>query len=253
MSGKEIRMRRIMNKDSNKMIIIPVDHGATVGPISQITNIGKFLGDLDEKYVNGVVLCKGQMGNKDVIEKCRIPKIVHLSNASVISSKPNNKILVGSVENAIALGADAISIHVNIGDENDNEMLRAFGKISDDCYKWGMPLLAMMYARKNNENDIRPQTIKILARIAQEMGADIVKVNYTGDPESFHEVVEGCSIPIIIAGGGDINEKQALENAYNAVKAGAAGVAYGRNVFQHKNYNEFIKKLYNIVNFGKIE
>lgn len=252
MSGKEIRMKKIMNKDSNKTIIIPVDHGATLGPISQITNIGKFLSDLDEKYVNGVVVCKGQMGNKDVIENCRIPKIVHLSNSSVLSSRPNNKILVGSVENAIALGADAISIHVNIGDENDGEMLKAFGKISDDCYRWGMPLLAMMYARKNNENDTRPETIKKLARIAQEMGADIVKVNYTGDVESFREVVEGCSIPIIVAGGGDIDEKQALENAYNAIKAGAAGIAYGRNIFQHDNYKEFIKKLYDAVHFGKI-
>lgn len=251
MSGKEIRMRKIMNKDSNRTIIIPVDHGATVGPISQITNIGKFLSDLDEKYVNAVVVCKGQMGNKDIIENCRIPKIVHLSNSSIISSSPNNKVLVGSVENAIALGADAISIQVNIGDDNDAEMLKAFGKISDDCYKWGMPLLAMMYSRKNNETDTRPQTIKMLARIAQEMGADIVKVNYTGDPESFREVVEGCSIPVIIAGGGDIDEKQAIENAYNAIKAGAAGIAYGRNIFQNDNYKELIKKLYDVVHFEK--
>lgn len=252
MSGKEIRMRRIMNKDSNRTIIIPVDHGATVGPISQITNIGKFLGDLDEKYVNGIVVCKGQMGNKEIIENCQIPKIVHLSNSSIISSSPNNKVLVGSVENAIALGADAISVQVNIGDENDAEMLKAFGKISDDCYKWGMPLLAMMYARKNNETDTRPQTIKMLARIAQEMGADIVKVNYTGDQKSFREVVEGCSIPVIIAGGGDIDEKQAIENAYNAIKAGAAGIAYGRNIFQNDNYKELIKKLYDVVHFEKM-
>lgn len=252
MSGKEIRMRKIVNKDSNRTIIIPVDHGATIGPVSQITNIGRFLGDLDEELVNAVVVCKGQMGNKDVIQNCRIPKIVHLSNSSILSSSPNNKILVGSVENAIALGADAISVHVNIGDENDAEMLRAFGKVADDCYKWGMPLLAMMYARKNNQNDVQPQTIKILARIAQEMGADIVKVNYTGDTESFHEVVEGCSVPIIVAGGGDINEKQALENAYNAIKAGAAGIAYGRNIFQHGNYNDLLKKLYDVVHFEKM-
>ena len=252
MSGKEIRIKKIMNKNSNRTIIIPVDHGATVGPVSGITNIGQFLGELDENYVNAVVVCKGQMLNRDVIQNCRIPKIVHLSNSSIISSKPDDKVLVGSVENAIALGADAISVHVNIGAENDTEMLRDFGKISDDCYRWGMPLLAMMYAKNNHGNVAQPQTIKILARIAQEMGADIVKVNYTGDAESFREVVEGCSIPIIIAGGGGNDEKQAVENAYNAVKAGAAGIAYGRNIFQHSNHNDLIKKLYNVVHFENI-
>ncbi len=250
MSGKELRLKRIMDTRSNRTIIIPVDHGATLGPVDHINNISRFLCDLDDEYVNGVVVCKGQMVNREIIDNCRIPKIVHLSNAPMISSQADYKILVGSVENAITLGADAISVHVNIGDEYDSQMLRDFGKVSDDCFKWGMPLLAMMYAKKNHCNDTKTQTIKLLTRMAQEMGADIVKVNYTGSVETFHEVVEGCSIPVIIAGGDYSDENHAIETARDAIKAGASGIAYGRNIFQNNNYKELIKKLSSIVHFG---
>lgn len=251
MYGKEIRMKRLFDAVSGKSILIPLDHGATMGPVKGIENIGSFLYKLNESYVNGIVLCKGHFKNRSIMEKCNIPKIMHLSNSNELSSNPDFKVLVGSVEKAIILGADAVSVHVNIGAVNEHVMLKDFAKVSEECIRWGMPLLAMMYYRpvqtkgRNNK-----EATKIIARLAQEMGADIVKVNYTGDMESFSEVVQGCSIPILIAGGERSTLRQVLQNVSEAMKCGASGVAFGRNIFQMNDPNILTQALSLIVHKG---
>ena len=100
------------------------------------------------------------------------------------------------------VGADAVSVHVNLGAEDEKTMLRILGAIAREAMEWGMPLLAMMYTRGpkvKNEYDVR--WVKHAARVGAELGADIVKVVYTGSPETFREVVEGCFVPVVIAGG----------------------------------------------------
>lgn len=247
--GKKIRMNRLKDKISGKIILIPLDHGATLGPVKGIEKLENFLDRLDDSYINGVVLCKGHFENENVIKKCAIPKILHISNSTQFSFSPDLKILVGSVEQSIALGADAVSIHVNIGTENEQVMLKDFANISEACTRWGMPLLAMMYYRPCNKAYDR-MAIKSIARLAQEMGADIVKVDYTGDIESFSEVIQGCSIPVLISGGEKSDIRQILQNAYEAISCGASGVAFGRNVFQFEAPNELNKMLSLIVHEG---
>ncbi|KJJ85482.1 fructose bisphosphate aldolase, partial [Candidatus Omnitrophus magneticus] len=127
---------------------------------------------------------------------------VHLSGSTILSPDPNRKVLVCSVEEAIKLGADGISIHVNLGAEDDDVMLRDLGTVSTHCTNWSIPLLAMMYTRgKKIKDEYDVEVVKIAARVAEELGADLVKVNFTGSSESFAKVVDGCSIPILIAGG----------------------------------------------------
>lgn len=247
--GKEIRMKRLCDKESGKVIFIPVDHGATMGPVKGIERIPKILSELEIPYVNGIVLCKGHFADREVVENCDIPKILHLSNSNRLSMHPDSKIMVGSVEQAIALGADAVSVHVNMGSENENVMLNDFAKVSEACTRWGIPLLAMMYYRPADKKYDKT-AIKVIARLAQEMGADIVKVDYTGDMDSFGEVIQGCSIPVIISGGEKDSPKHALQNAYEAIKCGAAGVAFGRNVFQYENPKKLTKALSLVVHRG---
>ena len=138
------------------------------------------------------------------------------------------------MERAIELGATAVSIHVNLGSAFEAEMLHDFGVVSEQCSRWGMPLLAMMYVRDGlKESEYDPVKIRHAARVAEELGADIMKVNYTGDLESFATVIDGVTIPVIIAGGPKMNSSQELlEMVADAITAGAKGVAIGRNIFQ---------------------
>lgn len=249
MYGKEVRMRKLCDYDSGKMLFVPIDHGATMGPIKGIEKIEETVKYLLPPCVNGVILCKGHLQNRNVIQNCNIPYILHLSNSNHLFQFPDAKVLVGSVEQAIMLGADAVSVHINVGAVNDVNMIKDFAKISESCTRWGIPLLAMMYHRPQNKNGDK-MAVKSIARLAQEMGADIVKVEYTGNMETFGEVVQGCSIPVLISGGEKDSPKQVLQNAYEAIKCGAAGVAYGRNIFQAANPHTLLRALSLIVHKG---
>jgi DhnA family fructose-bisphosphate aldolase class Ia len=116
-------------------------------------------------------------------------------------------------------------------------MLKDLGEVADKCFLWGMPLLAMMYPRGQKiSNQFDVNVVKHAARVGAELGADIVKVNYTGDPESFQKVVEGCSVCVVIAGGEKVeSDNDLFEMIEGAMKSGATGVSIGRNAFQHKN------------------
>ena len=154
-----------------------------------------------------------------------------------------------TVQEAVRLGADAVSVHVNVGAQDECNMLTTLGRVADECDQYGMPLLAMMYPRGpkiQNEHDAT--AVAHAARIGAELGADIIKTNYTGDVETFKQVVEGCPVPVIIAGGPKTETtQQVLQMVYDSMKAGAAGLSIGRNVFQHKNPTLMVKALVAIV------
>jgi predicted phospho-2-dehydro-3-deoxyheptonate aldolase len=214
-----------------------MDHGMTLGPIPGIGDIKKTIDQVVEGGANAILLHKGMVeaghrgGGKDV------GLIIHLSASTSLSPYPNTKVLVCTVEEALRLGADAVSVHVNLGDVMDTAMVRDTGEVSRECRKWGMPLVAMMYTRGEKiKNQFDVKYVKHAARVGAELGADIVKVNYTGSPDTFREVVEGCPVPVVIAGGEKVEtDRDLLEMVAGALKAGAAGVSIGRNAFQHKD------------------
>ncbi|HOV15505.1 MAG TPA: 2-amino-3,7-dideoxy-D-threo-hept-6-ulosonate synthase [Spirochaetota bacterium] len=243
MIGKQIRLERLLNRDTGKTVIVPMDHGVTVGPIPGLVNMKDTIKSIVEGGVNAVLLHKGNVTNGHRGTGKDVGLFLHLSASTTLSPDPNHKVLVCTVEEAIKLGADGISIHVNIGAEDDTKMLEDFGKVGKLCSEWGMPLIAMMYTRgKKIQNEYDVEHVKLAARVANELGADMVKVNFTGDVESFRKVVEGCSIPVLIAGGEKAKTtRDILLNVEMALKAGAKGVSIGRNVFQHANPTNFCK------------
>ena len=128
--------------------------------------------------------------------------IVQLSGMSNLSPNINGKVQVCSVQEAIRLGADAVSVHVNVGSQDEDKMLSNLGKVADECDIYGIPLLAMMYARGPKiQNEHAPEVVAHTARIGAELGADIIKANFTGDIETFKTVIESCPVPVVIAGG----------------------------------------------------
>jgi fructose-bisphosphate aldolase / 2-amino-3,7-dideoxy-D-threo-hept-6-ulosonate synthase len=179
--------------------------------------------------------------------------IVHLSGSTSIGPAPNRKVLMGSVEEALRLGADAVSVHINIGAKEEPEMLYNLGMISDKCDEWNIPLIAMMYPRGETiKNQYDPEILAHTARIGAEAGADIVKSVYTGEVNSFRKVVKSCPVPIVIAGGPKAKtDKDIVEMCFGAMEAGAKGVTFGRNIFQHRNPPAIIRALSNIILGGK--
>lgn len=249
MIGKLIRLERIINRNTKRTVIVPMDHGITVGPIPGIVNMQNAVAEIVKGGANGIILHKGIVTSGHRKKGRDIGLILHLSGSTNLSPDPNAKILVSTVEEAIILGADAVSIHINLGADTESEMLKSFGIVSKDCAHWAMPLVAMMYTRGakiEKENDVK--VVKHAARVAAELGADIVKVSYTGSIETFQEVVEGCPIPVVIAGGEKLNSDEDLFEMVNgAITAGAAGVSIGRNAFQHKNPSLLVKVISKMV------
>lgn len=249
MIGKNIRLERIINRESKRTVIIPMDHGITMGPIAGLENMREAVGKVVEGGANAVILHKGMItagyrgGGKD------IGLIIHLSASTTLGPDSNDKIQVCSVKEAVQLGADAVSVHVNLGAANEREMLTILGKVGAECLEYGMPLIAMMYTRgKKIENEFDVKYVKHAARVGAELGADMVKVNYTGNPETFKEVVAGCLVPVVIAGGEKVEtDAQLFKMVDGALKGGAAGVSIGRNAFQHRNPIKIVKAISKMV------
>jgi len=249
MIGKDIRLERIINRETGKAVIVPMDHGVSVGPILGITNMKEAMSQVAEGGANAVVVHKGIVACGHRGGGPDMGLIVHMSGSTSLSPEPNAKTLVCTVEEAVKLGADAVSVHVNIGDDREKEMLADLGKVAKKASEWGMPLLAMIYPRgKKIKDEYAPDAVKHAARLGAELGADIVKVSYTGSPDTFRQVVEGCHVPVIIAGGPKMDSDRAiLEMVKGAIDAGASGTSIGRNVFQHDNPTRIVKALFMLV------
>jgi len=250
--GKKIRMERILDRNTRRTVIVPMDHGISVGPISGLTDMKQTIRQVAEGGANAIVEHKGLVEAGHRGEGRDIGLIIHLSASTNLSVYPNAKTLVCSVEEAIKLGADAVSIHVNLGNGQEKEMLSDFGRVSYQARTWGLPLLAMIYPRGEKiDDEYDVGVVKHAARVGDEMGADIVKVSYTGSVESFREVVQGCSVPVVIAGGAKMNsDREILEMVKGAIDAGGAGVSIGRNVFQHAHPRKMVRAITAIVHHG---
>lgn len=248
--GKTIRLERIFNRKTQRTIIVPMDHGISVGPIAGIIDMRETIADMASAGVDAVLMHKGLVPCGHRASGKDVGLIVHLSASTSLSPLSNTKTLVGTVEEAIRLGADGVSVHINLGDTNEREMLADMGKVSKSAEEWGIPLLAMIYPRGPRiSNEYDPALVAHCARVGVELGADVVKVSYTGDKDSFADVVNGCcGIPVLIAGGPKTETtRQLLEMVDNSLKAGGSGISVGRNVFQHPHRSQLIQALRGLV------
>ena len=253
MTGKAIRLERIMDRRSGHTVIVPMDHGVTLGPIPGLEDMRKTVNQIVNGGATAIVLHKGIVEAGHRRSGKDIGLIVHLSASTSLGPDPNDKIPVAEVEEAIRLGADGVSVHVNLGAAHEAKMLRHLGQVAKKCDDWGMPLLAMMYTRGEDIQDpFDVKYVKHAARVAAELGADIVKVMYTGTIKSFRQVVAGCPKPVVIAGGEKMeSEKELLEMVAASLKAGGAGVSIGRNVFQHRQPMKMVAAIGAVVHEGK--
>ncbi len=245
-------MERIVNRSTGNSVIIPMDHGVTVGPIRGIKSVKAMADSVASGGADAAVVHKGAavFGHRGYGRDLGL--IIHLSASTTLGPDPNNKVLVATVEEALKLGADGVSIQVNVGAEDEGHMLSTLGETTRRCQEWGMPLLAMMYPRgKKIQDEYSPDAVAHATRVGAELGADMVKTSYTGDQDSFARVIESCPVPVIIAGGPRVeSEMDLLEMVEEAISAGARGVAIGRNVFQAEEPALMTRRICAIVHRG---
>lgn len=238
------RLTKILK--NGKTVVIPMDHGVSAGPLPGLVDMPASIRSM-QTSADAILVHKGIAKQYPTLFADQ-PLILHLSASSDLSPRSLKKVLVCTVGEAIELGADMISVHVNVGNEYDADMIRDLGDVSRECFRSEIPLLAMMYPRGPEVKDPKGvREVKIAARLGAELGADIVKVPYTGSTETFKEVVRGCPVPVVIAGGSKEGDRAVLEMIRGAVDAGAAGVSLGRNAWQHEHPEGMVKAIRAIV------
>lgn len=244
-SGYRIRLERITR--DGKMLCIPMDHGISNGPIPGLEDPHSLIYSCQDSGLSSVIVNKGII--RTMPEPAGIGVLMHISSSTSLSAYPNRKMLTGTVEEAVRMGADGVSVHINIGGKEEPEMLEQLGAVAERCHMWGMPLLAMMYPRGENvKNPHDPGIVAHVARIGAECGADIVKTVYTGDPDSFSSIVKSTPVPIVIAGGPQADtDMDVLRMTEDAMAAGSIGVTYGRNIFAHRNPPGMVRALAAII------
>ncbi|MCX7642258.1 MAG: aldolase [Armatimonadetes bacterium] len=242
--GKRLRMSRFLNPATGKGIIVAMDHGLFLGPISGIENISAAVEKVIEGQPDALQVTAGvAVAIERFLKGKNAPGFVLRVDATNIwRSRPEPKegyhVTVASVKDAVCLGADAIVAFFFVGYESDAqeaENLERLASLASESRVWQMPLIIEPLVIEKRVHAVRdPERIKLAVRIASELGADALKVDYTGDRKSFAKIVEASTAPILVRGGPKMDSDEAvLRMVKEAMDAGAKGLVFGRNIWQH--------------------
>jgi fructose-bisphosphate aldolase/2-amino-3,7-dideoxy-D-threo-hept-6-ulosonate synthase len=229
-AGLRSRLERISTDD--RYLIVPMDHGITMGAVKGLKDIEATIDGITRGGADAVLTQKG-VAPRVHPNKNDAGYIVHLNGSTTIGPDENDKRLTGSVEEAIRVGADAVSFHINVGSTYEPTQITQLGELTEKAHRFGIPVLAMAYARGPDVAGDDPEALGHAVRLAEELGADVVKTGYSGDAESFQHVVESTRLPVVIAGGSKGTNRRTVEMVRGTMDAGAAGVSMGRSIFQH--------------------
>ncbi len=154
------------------------------------------------------------------------------------------------MKEAIRLGADAVSFHINVGSKFEREQIEGLAGVTDTAAKFGIPVLAMTYARGPDIDEADAETIAHAVRLGEELGADVIKTAYSGSSESFEQVASATAKPVVIAGGEPDGDLATLEAVRGAMDAGGAGVSMGRSIFQHDHPEKITRAVADVIHDG---
>ena len=226
--GMKNRLNRLIQKDG-RALFLPIDHGYFQGPTHGLEHPGETIKPIVQ-YADGLMLTRGVLRNciDPAIEK---PIIMRVSGAvSVVGEDLANESIVTSMQEILRLNASAVSMSVFVGTKYENKSLTNLSKLVDECEDYGVPVMAVCAVGKELEKR-EARYLALSARIAAEIGARVVKTYYC--KEHFEKVVDGCPVPIVIAGGPKTEtQSEVFDFVYDGIQKGAIGVNLGRNIWQ---------------------
>lgn len=249
-SARSLRLRRLHHHSTAGLVVAPVDHSIADGPVVTPSQpIDRLVGQLAGGGVDAVVVHKGSMRHIGPDRFADMSLIVHLNASTSQAPDPDAKYVVTAVEEAIRLGADGVSVHVNLGSRQEHQQIQDLARIADSCDRWNLPLMAMMYPRGPGIDDPRdPALLAHAVTIAADLGADLVKTVYPGSVAGMLDLTSICPIPVLVAGGPRRgSETELLRFVADALAGGAAGVAMGRNLFQAHDPEQLARRVARLV------
>lgn len=223
--GMKNRLSRIIKPDTGKTVMLAVDHGYFLGPTSGLEVPEKTITPL-LPYADSLMLTRGVL-RTSVNPSTSVPIVLRVSGGTSILGNLAREGITTSVKDAIRLNVAAVALSIFIGSEYEKETILGLAHLVNECEEYGIPVLAVTAVGKDMVRDAK--YLALCCRIAAEHGAHFVKTYFCKD---FEKIVESCPVPVVIAGGKKLEEKAALQLAWDAIHAGATGVDMGRNIFQ---------------------
>lgn len=241
MEGKGIRLRRLLG--SGRLLAVPLDHSVTFGPIDGLARLDELAVRLQAAGARAFIV---PPGGARVLAPVLHPLSrlgIHLSGSTRLSPEPGRKRPIGTVDGAMRLGADFVSVQVNFGEPTEGEMLEELSATVEAADRCGLPVLAMTYVRAGPTGPAPDSALVHACRAAADVGADLVKTLSPG-LEGLRRIIGSCPVPVLV-GGGPLGEGTAsfLRTAGEALDAGAAGLCVGRNIFQRPDLEEVVGAL----------
>lgn len=239
--GLKNRISQIIKPHDNRALMLAVDHGYFLGPTEKLEVPKKVIAPL-LKHCDSLMLTRG-VQRTSVDASTDTPMVLRVSGgSSIIGDDLSQEDITVSIEDAIRLNASALAMSIFVGSKYEYQTIVNLGKLVSKAEKYGIPVLAVTAVGKELGKDAR--YLSLACRVAAEQGAHIVKTYYC---ENFEKVVQSCPVPIIVAGGKKIPERDALQLTYNSIKGGAVGVDMGRNIWQSEHPVAMIKAVRAIV------
>lgn len=246
MSGKNRRLNRLLIGPHKRCLLIPLDHGPWLGPVAGIERPREIVGQVLAGGANALLVTPGFLREVQDILPPGIGIILRVSPSAGLSKQALQEVPAFTATTAVRYDADAVAVSIFFGRGGEVEIMRWLGQLIEECYGYDIPVVAEMMPPADKSYDA--DYIAHAARIGLELGADIIKTNYCGNVESFKQVVASIQLPILIAGGpSQEGDGSTLQVACDAMQSGAAGVAFGRRVWQAADPCSLVQKLYKIV------
>ncbi|GAA0503584.1 fructose-bisphosphate aldolase [Paractinoplanes deccanensis] len=247
--GRRLRLAHLGRRDGSGLLLVPLDHAVGAGPLRADGDLDTLVARLAEHGADGVVVHKGAARRIRPARFRDLSLVVQLNASTAMAADPDAKYPVATVEEALRLGADAVSVHVNAASRTEAAQIAHLAAVAEECERWSVPLLAMMYVRGPAVRDGRaPELVAHAVAVAAEMGADLVKTALPDDPAATARIVAGAPVPVLAAGGPpEPGADAVLGRMAAAMRAGAAGVAVGRLVFTAADPGAMLRRLAAVV------
>ncbi|HZL23083.1 MAG TPA: 3-hydroxy-5-phosphonooxypentane-2,4-dione thiolase [Nitrososphaeraceae archaeon] len=240
--GMKNRLSKIIKPQNGRCVMLAVDHGYFLGPTEKLEVPQRTIEPL-LPYVDSLMLTRGVL-RTSVSPISNVPIVLRVSGGtSIIGEDLSKETIVTSIEDSVRLNVACLALSIFVGSKYEHQTLTNLSTLVDNGERYGIPILAVTAVGKELVRDAR--YLGLACRIAGELGAHVVKTYYC---DKFEKVIEGCPVPVIIAGGKKLQkEVEVLELTFNAIRDGASGVDMGRNIWQSDNPIAMVKAVKSIV------